>query len=133
MFDTVIPRSALAAVLDEIDLVSRRFELPLVNVFHAGDGNLHPILGYDRRTPGEFERVLAAGEEIIRISLDCGGVLTGEHGIGVEKRDYMALQFDAASLALQQRLRDALDPAGLANPGKVLPLPASRCAAVAGA
>lgn len=123
LHDTVIPRTRLAEVLGAIDDISARCGLPIVNVFHAGDGNLHPIIAYDRRVEGVFDVVLAAGEEIIKVSLAAGGALTGEHGIGVEKLHYMSLQFDGPSLALQDRVRAAFDPGGLANPGKVLPSP----------
>jgi FAD/FMN-containing dehydrogenase len=90
-------------------------------VFHAGDGNLHPNISFDRRDPGELERVVAAGEEILRTCVEAGGVITGEHGIGSEKRDYMRLLFDDADLGAMRRLRDAFDPDGMCNPGKVLP------------
>ena len=98
----------------------------MLNVFHAGDGNLHPLLVYDGREPGVLDRVHAAGEEIVRVSVEAGGVLSGEHGIGLEKRDLMPLMFSAVDLAAQEALRAAFDPDGVANPGKVLPSPA-RC------
>ena len=97
-----------------------------MNVFHAGDGNLHPLLVFDKREPGVMDRVYAAGDEIVRVSVAAGGVLSGEHGIGIEKRDLMPLLFSAEDLDLQARLREAFDPDGLANPGKVLPA-GSRC------
>ncbi|MST34629.1 FAD-binding oxidoreductase, partial [Acidimicrobiaceae bacterium USS-CC1] len=93
LHDTVVPRSALARVLEEVYAIAERHDLLVVNVFHAGDGNLHPLLLFDRREPGVMDRVLAAGAEIVAASLDAGGVLSGEHGIGVEKRDYMAMLF----------------------------------------
>ena len=96
-----------------------------MNVFHAGDGNLHPLLVFDKREPGVMERVHAAGQAIVRVSVAAGGVLSGEHGIGVEKRDLMPLMFAPADLAAQASLRRAFDPTGLANPDKVLPSPAS--------
>jgi glycolate oxidase len=101
----------------------------VLNVFHAGDGNLHPLLVYDRREPGVTERVAAAGREIVTASVAAGGVLSGEHGIGLEKRELMPLMFDAVSLAAQAALRSAFDPDGIANPFKVLPS-ASSCADV---
>src|SRR6266508_1751423 len=101
-------------------------ELVVLNVFHAGDGNLHPLLVFDSREPGVLERVHAAGGEIVAASIAAGGVLSGEHGIGLEKRDYMALLFSADDLDAQARLRDAFDPDGVANPQKVLPAGA-RC------
>ena len=94
-------------------------------MFHAGDGNLHPILAYDARIEGMSERVAAAGDEIIEVSLAVGGALSGEHGIGVEKRDHMDKMFTAADLDHQNRLRQAFDPHCRMNPGKVLPTPHS--------
>jgi glycolate oxidase len=129
LHDTVVPRTRLVEVLDRVYEIAGHHGLTVVNVFHAGDGNLHPILAYDRRRPGETERVHAAGAEIVQASLDAGGVLSGEHGIGIEKRDYMGLLFSAVDLDHQQRLHCAFDPDGIANPGKVLPTGAS-CAEV---
>jgi len=129
LHDTVVPRTRLVEVLRQVEEIAARHELIVLNVFHAGDGNLHPLLVYDAREPGVLERVHAAGEEIIRASIAAGGVLSGEHGIGLEKRDYMPLLFAPADLALQACLRDAFDPDGLANPDKVLPS-GSRCADV---
>jgi glycolate oxidase len=125
LHDTVVPRTRLVEVLDRVYEIAERHRLTVVNVFHAGDGNLHPILAYDRRRPGESERVHAAGAEIVQASLDAGGVLSGEHGIGIEKQGYMGLMFSAVDLDHQQRLRCAFDPDGIANPGKVLPTGAS--------
>jgi glycolate oxidase len=99
----------------------------MMNVFHAGDGNLHPLIVFDRRVPGTMERVHAAGTEIIEACVAAGGVLSGEHGIGLEKRDYMHLVFTDDDLAAQHRLRDAFDPDHVFNPQKVLPA-GSRCA-----
>ena len=98
----------------------------MMNVFHAGDGNRHPLIVFDKRAAGVLERVMAAGEEIINACVAAGGVLSGEHGIGLEKRDYMPLIFSADDLDAQARLREAFDPDGLANPEKVLPA-GSRC------
>jgi glycolate oxidase len=125
LHDTVVPRSKLPAVLREVYAIAARHDLQVLNVFHAGDGNLHPLLVYDARDPGVVERVHRAGEEIVRVSVAAGGVLSGEHGIGLEKRDYMSLMFSEADLAAQDALRAAFDPDRLANPGKVLPSPAS--------
>jgi glycolate oxidase len=100
-----------------------------MNVFHAGDGNLHPLLVYDGREPGVIDRVHAAGAEIVAASLAAGGVLSGEHGIGLEKQAFMADQFSAEDLDAQRRLRCAFDPDSRANPGKVLPTGAS-CAEI---
>jgi glycolate oxidase len=121
LHDTVVPRSALAAVLRSVYEIAEQHQLIVVNVFHAGDGNLHPLLLFNSREPGVMERVHAAGQEIVRASLDAGGVLSGEHGIGIEKREYMSLMFGPEDLDHQNRLRRAFDPACRANPGKVLP------------
>ena len=101
--------------------IAERHRLIVVNVFHAGDGNLHPLLLFNPREPGVLVRVHAAGEEIVRASLAAGGVLSGEHGIGVEKQEYMSLMFGPDDLDHQNRLRRSFDPACRANPGKVLP------------
>lgn len=122
LHDTVVPRHALAEVLEEVYAIAERHDLLVVNVFHAGDGNLHPLLVFDRRVPGIMDRVLAAGSEIVAASLAVGGVLSGEHGIGVEKRDYMPLMFGPDDLDHQNRLRRVFDPDCRANPGKVLPV-----------
>ncbi len=121
LHDTVVPRAALADVLDEVYAIAERHELIVMNVFHAGDGNLHPLLLFDKRVPGTMERVHAASAEIVRASLAAGGVLSGEHGIGVEKQDYMAEMFSDVDLDHQNRLRQAFDPECRSNPGKVLP------------
>ena len=121
LHDTVVPRSQLADVLEEIYAIADRHELLVMNVFHAGDGNLHPLLVFDGREPGVIDRVHAAGDEILRASLDAGGVLSGEHGIGVEKQKYMDQFFTADDLAHQNRLRQAFDPGCRTNPGKVIP------------
>ena len=126
LHDTVVPRTRLVGVLAEVYEIAERHDLGVMNVFHAGDGNLHPLLLFDAREPGVMDRVHAAGEEIVRVSLEAGGVLSGEHGIGLEKRDLMPLLFSAADLDAQARLRDAFDPDGAANPTKVLPA-GSRC------
>ncbi len=129
--DTVIPRTRLAEVLTRVYEVVEERGLIVMNVFHAGDGNLHPLIVFDAREPGTMERVLEAGEEIVRISVEAGGVLSGEHGIGLEKKRFMPMQFSPADLEAQDRLRRAFDPTGLANPAKVLPGGAS-CGHVAG-
>ena len=121
LHDTVVPRSRLVGVLAEVEATAARHGLVVCNVFHAGDGNLHPLLVFDAREPGALDRVHAAGEEIVRVSLDAGGVLSGEHGIGLEKQAFMAWQFDDDDLAAQGWVRQAFDPDGRANPGKVLP------------
>jgi glycolate oxidase len=126
LHDTVVPRTKLVDVLRSVEAAAARHGLMVLNVFHAGDGNLHPLLLFDAREPGTLERVHAAGDEIIAISLAAGGVLSGEHGIGLEKREYMASLFSVDDLDAQARLRDAFDPDGVANPHKVLPA-GSRC------
>jgi glycolate oxidase len=119
--DGTIPRSRLAEVLSGISALSNRHGLAVANVFHAGDGNLHPLVLYDANKPGEIERAEAFGTDILRLCVEVGGVLTGEHGVGVEKRDLMGTMFDESDLAHQQRLKCAFDPDGLLNPGKVFP------------
>ena len=126
LHDAVVPRTKLVEVIRQVYEISERYELIAMNVFHAGDGNLHPLLVFDGRTPGVWDRVHAAGDEILRACIDAGGVLSGEHGIGLEKRDAMPLFFSADDLDVQARLRDAFDPDGLANPDKILPR-GSRC------
>jgi glycolate oxidase len=119
--DGTIPRKALPSVLLKIQAMSQFHGLRCANVFHAGDGNLHPLILYDANVPGELERAEAFGSDILRLCVEVGGVLTGEHGVGVEKRDLMDIQFDAVDLDHQQRLKCAFDPDGLLNPGKVFP------------
>ncbi len=126
LHDAVVPRTKLVAVLRRVYEIAAAHDLMVMNVFHAGDGNLHPLLVFDGRDPGVWNRVYAAGSEILNACLDAGGVLTGEHGVGIEKRDLMAKQFSADDLDAQARLRDAFDPEGRANPQKVLPR-GSRC------
>lgn len=121
LHDTVVPRSALAAVLRSVYEIAERHQLMVVNVFHAGDGNLHPLLLFDPREPGVLDRVHEAGGEIVRASLEAGGVLSGEHGIGVEKQEYMSLMFSSDDLDHQNRLRRSFDPTCRMNPGKVIP------------
>ena len=119
--DGTIPRARLAEVLTRISELSAEHGLRVANVFHAGDGNLHPLILYDANQPGEIERAEAFGADILRLCVKVGGVLTGEHGVGVEKRDLMGTMFDESDLAQQQRLKCAFDPDGLLNPGKVFP------------
>lgn len=121
--DTVVPRRALPAVLSRVYEIVERHGLMVMNVFHAGDGNLHPLIVFDKREPGVLERVHTAGAEIVRASIEAGGVLSGEHGIGIEKREFMPLMFGPDDLQAQADLRRSFDPRGLANPNKVLPSP----------
>ncbi len=122
LHDTVVPRSALADVLEQVYEIADRYEIKVMNVFHAGDGNLHPLLVFDAREEGVLEKVHAAGSEILFASLAAGGVLSGEHGIGVEKQQFMDSMFTDDDLDHQSRLRKAFDPACRSNPGKVLPM-----------
>jgi glycolate dehydrogenase FAD-linked subunit len=119
--DGTIPRGRLADVLSRMRGLSEQYGLGVANVFHAGDGNLHPLILYDANKPGEIERAEAFGSDILRLCVEVGGVLTGEHGVGVEKRDLMGTMFDETDLAHQQRVKCAFDPDGLLNPGKVFP------------
>ncbi len=119
--DGTIPRRALADMLDAIAAMSARYGLAFCNVFHAGDGNLHPLIMFDAMRDGELERAEAFGAEILTLCVKMGGVLSGEHGIGVEKRDLMGAMFDEEDLAQQQRLKCAIDPKRLFNPDKVFP------------
>jgi glycolate oxidase len=125
--DGTIPRRKLAAVLAEISAIVARHGLGVANVFHAGDGNLHPLVMYDASVPGQTEAAERAGAEILMACVDAGGVLTGEHGVGVEKRDLMPHQFGETDLAVQSRLKCAFDAGALLNPGKLFPT-LSRCA-----
>jgi len=121
LHDTVVPRQSLADVLEAVEEIAGRHGLPVMNVFHAGDGNLHPLLLFDARDPDQVERVHRAGEEIVELTLAHGGALSGEHGIGLEKREFMSRYFSDVDLEHQERLRRAFDPARRCNPGKVLP------------
>ncbi|HEX3953025.1 MAG TPA: FAD-linked oxidase C-terminal domain-containing protein [Stellaceae bacterium] len=119
--DGTIPRARLAEVLARMRELSAQYDLRVANVFHAGDGNLHPLILYDANKPGEIERAEEFGADILRLCVAVGGVLTGEHGVGVEKRDLMGTMFNEIDLAHQERLKCAFDPDGLLNPGKVFP------------
>jgi glycolate oxidase len=125
--DGTIPRAKLPLVLARMRELSERYRLRIANVFHAGDGNLHPLILYDANKGDELERAEAFGADILRLCVEVGGVLTGEHGVGVEKRDLMPVMFSEADLAQQQRLKCAFDDKGLLNPGKVFPT-LHRCA-----
>lgn len=125
--DGTIPRAKLPFVLKRMQELSQQYGLRVANVFHAGDGNLHPLILYDANTPGELDRAEAFGADILRLCVEVGGVLTGEHGVGVEKRDLMPAMFSPADLDQQQRLKCAFDEKSLLNPGKVFPT-LHRCA-----
>ena len=119
--DGTIPRHQLATVLDRMDTMSRDYGLRVANVFHAGDGNLHPLILYDANKEGELEKAEAFGADILKLCVEVGGVLTGEHGVGVEKRDLMGTMFNEIDLQQQQRVKCAFDPDALLNPGKMFP------------
>jgi glycolate oxidase len=119
--DGTIPRAKLPLVLKRMREMSETYGLRVANVFHAGDGNLHPLILYDANTPGELERTEAFGADILRLCVEVGGVLTGEHGVGVEKRDLMPVMFSEDDLNQQQRVKCAFDPDQILNPGKVFP------------
>lgn len=125
--DGTIPRRRLPEVLRRMAALSDHYGLKVANVFHAGDGNLHPLILYDANQPGELERAEEFGADILRLCVEVGGVLTGEHGVGVEKRDLMGTMFNDIDLAHQQRVKCAFDPHLLLNPGKVFPT-LHRCA-----
>jgi glycolate oxidase len=125
--DGTIPRKALPQVLRGMEELSRKHGLRVANVFHAGDGNLHPLILFDANTDNEFDRAEAFGADILRLCVKVGGVLTGEHGVGIEKRDLMPEMFSETDLAQQQRVKCAFDEKGLLNPGKVFPV-LHRCA-----
>ena len=125
--DGTIPRRRLTEVLTRITELSGQYGLRVANVFHAGDGNLHPLILYDANQPGELEDAEAFGADILKLCVEVGGVLTGEHGVGVEKRDLMGVMFSETDLAHQQRVKCAFDPDGLLNPGKMFPV-LHRCA-----
>ncbi len=125
--DGTIPRGKLPEALARIRQLSEKYQLGVANVFHAGDGNLHPLILYDANKPGETDRAEAFGADILRVCVELGGVLTGEHGVGIEKRDLMPEMFSEIDLVQQQRLKCAFDADGLLNPGKVFPT-LHRCA-----
>ena len=120
--DGTIPVSSLPHVLKRIGEMSRDFGLDVANVFHAGDGNMHPLILYNANKPGDLERCEAFGSEILKLCVEVGGCLTGEHGVGIEKRDLMNVQYDPADLEAQMRVKDVFDPQWLLNPAKVFPL-----------
>ncbi|MDQ6605055.1 MAG: FAD-binding protein [Actinomycetota bacterium] len=121
--DGVIPRTRLSEVLRKIEELSAEYDLRVANVFHAGDGNLHPLVCYDSERPGEAERAEELASLIVKACVDADGSITGEHGVGVDRKAYMPSMFSESDLDAFQRLRCAFDPGGLANPGKVMPTP----------
>jgi glycolate oxidase len=119
--DAVVPRSKLPTIMERVGEIGREYKLTIPNVFHAGDGNLHPAMLFDRRTPGAIERVIEAGTVLLRSCVELGGTVSGEHGIGLEKRDALPLVFSARDLAAMASLRCAFDPRELFNPEKLFP------------
>ena len=118
--DGVVPRTRLPHILKRIVEISRKYALRIVNVAHAGDGNVHPILLFDERDPEQVQRTLAASGELLQDCIDCGGSVTAEHGVGVEKLEFMDRLFGPTDLEAMRRVRESFDPAGCLNPGKVL-------------
>jgi glycolate oxidase len=129
--DGTIPRKQLPAVLKRINDLSKKFDLPVANVFHAGDGNLHPLILYDANKPGELKRTEKFGAMILEYCVEVGGTITGEHGVGIEKINQMCVQFDKPELQQFHAIKAAFDPAGLLNPGKAIPT-LHRCAELGG-
>jgi glycolate oxidase len=120
--DGTIPLGRLAEVLVEISRICDQHGLRVANIFHAGDGNLHPLILYDANDPQQADKAEQAGAEVLELCVAVGGCLTGEHGVGIEKRDLMRVQFDAIDLAQQMRIKTVFDPGWLLNPAKVFPL-----------
>lgn len=125
LHDGVVPRTRLPEVLRRVSEVGREYDLPVANVFHAGDGNLHPNILFDMRERGILERVEEAGEQMLKAVVESGGTLSGEHGIGIEKNAYMPWIYSADDLQAMHRAKDVLDPEGLLNPGKIFPDPSA--------
>lgn len=123
--DGVVPRSKLPEMMRRIAEIGKQFNLRIANVFHAGDGNLHPNILFDMRAPGELERVVEAGAATLRACIELGGSITGEHGVGLEKKAYIGLLFNEADLEAMSRVRKSFDPDGRFNPAKLFPTPAS--------
>ena len=117
----MVPRSKLPAIMRELQAIGARHRVAFANVFHAGDGNLHPLILYDERKPGELERALHANEDLLAACIALGGSVTGEHGVGVDKAKNLSMQYAEADLNFMYRLRRVFDPDGIMNPGKLLP------------
>lgn len=129
--DGTIPRHELGHVLGEIAVLSAAYDLPVANVFHAGDGNLHPLIAYDANREGQLEKAEELGGKILELCVAVGGTITGEHGVGVEKLDQMCVQFNSTELQIFHAVKDALDPIHMLNPGKAVPT-LHRCAELGG-
>jgi len=121
--DGTVPRTALPTVLRKVAEVSRKYDLKIPNVFHAGDGNLHPLILFDWRNAEQKARVMKAGMEILELCVQMGGTISGEHGVGIEKMDAMRLVFSDQEIAAQVKVKRAFDPRDLSNPGKMFPSP----------
>jgi len=121
LVDGVVPRTQLARVLGEVTKISNKYDIPIANVFHAGDGNLHPCLLFDERQAGMLERVMEAGTAVLQVCVDAGGTLTGEHGVGLEKKEQMPLVYSDEDMAAMVMVRDAFAPNNTLNPGKIFP------------
>jgi glycolate oxidase len=121
--DGTVPRTKLPEVLAKVMDVGKKFDLPIGNVFHAGDGNLHPLILFDERNPGELGRVHKAASEILKICADAGGTISGEHGIGLEKLKEMSFIFSESDMGFMRQIKKAFDPYDIWNPGKVVPAP----------
>ncbi|MBT99138.1 MAG: FAD-binding oxidoreductase [Dehalococcoidia bacterium] len=121
LVDGVVPRTQLARVLGQVADVSKKYDIPIANVFHAGDGNLHPCLLFDERKEGMLERVMEAGTAVLQVCVDAGGTLTGEHGVGLEKKEQMPLVYSDEDMAAMVMVRDAFAPENTLNPGKIFP------------
>jgi glycolate oxidase len=128
--DAVVPRSKLPIVMGQIQAIAARHGVVVANVFHAGDGNLHPMIAYDEQVPGEFARALEANEEILQACIELGGTVTGEHGVGLDKAEKLALLFNPDDLEVMHAVRRVFDPRGLMNPQKVFPSGQHACAPV---
>src|SRR6185436_12806222 len=120
--DAVVPRSRLPQVLNAAYDIAARYQLRIANVFHAGDGNLHPLICFDSRFPEEVRRVKEAGRELMEVCVAAGGTITGEHGVGLDKRELLPLVFSDADMNAMLKVRAAFDPLGICNPGKIVPM-----------
>ena len=121
LVDGVVPRSRLTEVLARVGQIGEQYGITIANVFHAGDGNLHPCMLFDERQPGELDRVVEASGEVLKVCIEAGGTLTGEHGVGLEKKEYMPLVYSPADMEAMLQVRRAFAPANLLNPGKIFP------------
>jgi glycolate oxidase len=130
--DGVVPRNKLPALMRKIEEVSKSYSLRIANVFHAGDGNLHPLILYDEKVPGEVEKVIKAGEEILMECIAVGGSISGEHGIGIEKKSMMAHLYSSEDLDAMLKIRSVFNPKNLCNPGKIFPSSGSCTSGVSG-